>query len=44
MVNVAIIGCGEVGSRYFQSLKLLDRKCTIYVVDSKNEALKLARK
>lgn len=38
MVNVAVIGCGVVGSRHAQALGLLDRGAGIHLVDPSPEA------
>lgn len=37
-LSLAVIGCGVIGSRHAQSLGLLDRAATIYLVDPSDDA------
>jgi hypothetical protein len=41
MLNLAIIGCGQIGSRHLQSLALMDEGATIHLVDPSPESLAL---
>ena len=43
MYQVAIIGAGQLGSRHLQGLKVAASPLTIYVVDSSQESLKVAK-
>ena len=38
MLNLAIIGCGQIGSRHLQSMALLEEEATIYLVDPSRES------
>ena len=38
MINIAIIGAGELGSRHLQALAHLEEDATIQVVDSSEES------
>lgn len=42
MINIAIIGAGQLGSRHLQSLALLDHKVSIQVIDPSADSLKTA--
>ena len=42
--NVAIIGCGQLGSRHLQALAKIDRAISVYVVDPSESALITAQK
>lgn len=44
MLNIAIIGAGNIGSRHLQGLACLDIPATIYVVDPSSTALDLSYK
>lgn len=39
MLNLAIIGCGQIGSRHLQSMALLEEEATIYLVDPSHESM-----
>lgn len=41
MLDLAIIGCGQIGSRHLQSLALMDERATIHLVDPSPESLAL---
>ena len=43
MYKIAIIGCGQIGSRHLQGLMKLEFPILIDVVDSSEEAIKLAK-
>jgi len=38
MLNLAIIGCGQIGSRHLQAMALLEEEATIYLVDPSRES------
>ncbi len=42
MLNLAIIGCGQIGSRHLQSMALLEEEATIYLVDPSPESINKA--
>ena len=42
MLNLAIIGCGQIGSRHLQSMALLEEEATIYLVDPSGESINKA--
>lgn len=42
MINVAIVGCGQIGSRHLQALANLEEEATIYLVDSFPASLSVA--
>ena len=42
MINVALIGCGKIGSRHLQSLIKLNYRTNIYLVDPKNESINVS--
>ena len=44
MLNIVIIGCGNIGSRHFQSLSLLNEKSNIYLIDPSSENINKAIK
>ena len=39
MLNIALIGCGKIGSRHLQSIIKLNNKTNIYLVDPRNESI-----
>jgi hypothetical protein len=41
MLNLAIIGCGQIGSRHLQSLTMLNEGAAIHLVDPSRESLAL---
>src|SRR5687768_2793670 len=44
MINIAIIGAGQIGSRHLQALAMLDNtRYRLYVVDVMHESLKVAQ-
>lgn len=43
MLNVAIIGSGNIGSRHLQGLFYSKNKLNIFVIDSNNKSLKIAK-
>ena len=42
MINIALIGCGKIGSRHLQSLIKLNYKTNIYLVDPKSESINVS--
>jgi hypothetical protein len=42
MVKIAILGCGQIGSRHLQSLALLDEPAEIHLVDPLEQSLQTA--
>ncbi len=42
MINLALIGCGKIGSRHLQSLVKLNYKTNIYLVDPKSESINVS--
>ncbi|MDA9650991.1 Gfo/Idh/MocA family oxidoreductase [Candidatus Pelagibacter sp.] len=44
MLNVVIIGCGNIGSRHFQSFSLLNEKSNIFLIDPSSEKINNAIK
>ncbi|MHB1126563.1 MAG: Gfo/Idh/MocA family oxidoreductase [Bacillota bacterium] len=44
MINICIIGAGQLGSRHLQALSLIDRKVFIQMVDPNEASLEIARK
>lgn len=42
MLNIALIGCGKIGSRHLQSLIKLNYKTNIFLVDPKNESINVS--
>jgi|TARA_B100001939_G_scaffold227993_1_gene196323 hypothetical protein len=42
MINIALIGCGKIGSRHLQSLVKLNYKTNIYLVDPKSESINVS--
>ncbi len=42
MINIALIGCGKIGSRHLQSLIKLNYKTNIYLVDPKSESISVS--
>ena len=42
MKNIALIGCGQLGSRHLQALAFVKHKVKIQVVDSSSDSLKIA--
>ncbi len=42
MLNVALIGCGKIGSRHLQSLIKLNYKTNIFLVDPKKESINVS--
>ena len=42
MLNLAIIGCGQIGSRHLQSLALLEEPARIHLVDPSEQSLDTA--
>jgi hypothetical protein len=42
MLNLAILGCGQIGSRHLQSLALLEEPATIHLVDPSLQSLETA--
>ncbi|MDR2457053.1 MAG: hypothetical protein LBD41_01000 [Clostridiales Family XIII bacterium] len=42
-INIAVIGTGELGSRHFQSLKLLPFPANLYAVDKNKKALQATK-
>lgn len=42
MKNIALIGCGQLGSRHLQALAFVKQKVKIQVVDSSSDSLKIA--
>lgn len=43
MINLAIVGLGQIGSRHLQALSRLDRPSTIYAIDPSERSLDTAR-
>lgn len=44
IINLAIVGCGQLGSRHLQALAKIDRNVNIFVVDPSECALESAKK
>jgi hypothetical protein len=44
MLNIAIIGCGQIGSRHLQALASIKEDATIFLVDSNNQSIDTAKK
>lgn len=42
-INLAIVGCGQMGSRHLQSLAKIDRAVEIFVIDPSETALNMAK-
>lgn len=42
MKNIALIGCGQLGSRHLQALASVNRKLKIQVIDPSGDSLKIA--
>lgn len=42
MLRIAILGCGQIGSRHFQSFTLLSESAEIHLVDTSQESLRIA--
>ena len=42
MINIAIIGCGQIGSRHLQALAFLEEEATIYLVDPNAKSRSIA--
>jgi hypothetical protein len=40
--TLAILGCGQIGSRHLQSLALLEQSCEIHLVDPSEQSLQIA--
>ncbi len=43
MINILIVGSGQLGSRHLQSLKKVKKKLNITVIDSNKKSLKVAK-
>lgn len=43
MINIVLIGAGQMGSRHLQALALLKFSCSIYVVDPNEESLEISK-
>jgi predicted dehydrogenase len=43
MLNIAIIGAGQIGSRHLQSLATIEAATVIHLVDPSDDALRVAR-
>lgn len=43
MLNIAIIGCGQIGSRHLQGLSRLQQKAVIYLVDNLTKSIEVAK-
>jgi predicted dehydrogenase len=43
MKTICVIGAGQLGSRHLQALKLVNAKLNIYVIDTNNESLEVAK-
>ena len=44
MLNIAILGCGQIGSRHLQSLAMLEESAVIDLVDSSAESIEISKK
>ena len=42
MVKIAIIGCGQIGSRHLQSLSFLEEEAIVYLIDPSVESKKIS--
>jgi hypothetical protein len=42
-LKIAIVGCGQIGSRHLQGLSRLNKRTTIYLVDKSDESIKIAK-
>ncbi len=42
MLNLAILGCGQIGSRHLQSFSLLEEPAEIHLVDTSEQSLQVA--
>jgi threonine dehydrogenase-like Zn-dependent dehydrogenase len=43
MLNIAIIGCGQIGSRHLQGLSRLNESAVIYLVDNLAKSIEVAK-
>ena len=43
MLNIAIIGCGQIGSRHLQALSLIKEGAIIYLVDNSPESIDISK-
>jgi len=43
MLNIAIIGCGQIGSRHLQALSLIKEGAIIYLVDNSSESIDISK-
>mgnify|MGYP006093042417 CR=1 FL=1 len=44
MLNIAIIGCGQIGSRHLQALATMKQGAIFYLVDSSNQSIETSKK
>jgi hypothetical protein len=43
MINIVIIGCGQIGSRHLQALSKINEGATIYLVDTSTQSIQTSR-
>jgi ubiquinone/menaquinone biosynthesis C-methylase UbiE len=43
MVNIAVVGAGQIGSRHLQALSLIDREARLQIVDPSSQSLATAK-